>query len=349
MFFFELSKLVWFVLEPLNLLALLLIIATIAGWLGRPRYARRLVTLITLALLSVWLLPLGQALTIPLEQRFKPPNPLPARVDGIILLGGAQRPILTRHYRQPITRDGAETMTAFLALARQYPEARLVFSGGSGDILNQRVSEAETMKLFLEQQGFDSKKVQYESRSRNTFENAVYSKRLVKPAKDEVWLLVATASGMPRAVGVFRHQGWSVIPFPCSYRALPELDFTPSLSAVSAFQRLEEAVHEWVGLAAYYLAGKTDTLFPAPPSTEQVSRTSLAPGGTATVKQRPPVNEHIRYDDHQAKYDLDPARQAVRVQKRRDVVLNEAARIGLAAAGTQSVLEGGERAYPTCE
>ena len=262
--FFTLSKLVWFVLEPLNLMLLLLLLATLLAWAGRYRAARAICTTLALIFIAVMLLPVGNAVLIPLEQRFPPSNALPGKVDGIILLGGAQQPRLSHYYRQPVLNGRAETMTTFLALARHYPRARLVFSGGSGDILHQEVSEAETVRMFLVQQGFDADRVVYESRSRNTFENAVFSKLLVKPKEKETWLLVASASSLPRAVGVFRRQHWNVTPVPCDYRTLPTLEYGFTLSALDAFNEIGEAEHEWLGLAAYYATGKIDTLFPGP-------------------------------------------------------------------------------------
>ena len=262
--FFTLSKLLWFVVEPLNMLVLLLLLATLLAWAGRYRAARALSTTLALIFIAVMLLPVGNAVLIPLEQRFQPSHALPARVDGIILLGGAQQPRLSHYYRQPVLNGRAETMTTFLALARHYPPARLVFTGGSGDILHQEVSEAETVRMFLVQQGFDADRVVYESKSRNTFENAVFAKLLVKPKDKEIWLLVTSASSLPRAVGVFRRQHWRVTPVPCDYRTLPSLEFGFTLSVLDAFNEIGEAEHEWLGLAAYYATGKIDTLFPGP-------------------------------------------------------------------------------------
>ncbi len=259
--FFILSKLVWALIEPTNLLILGFLTGTLLLWLGRTRAARNTLAVTSIVLLTVVLLPVGDALLIPLEQRFPAPE-LPPRLDGIILLGGAQRPLLTRDYHQPAMSGAAETMTTFLALARAHPEARLVFAGGSGDPRHQDVSEADTVRLFLRQQGFDPNRLTYERRSRNTYENAAFAKRLVTPKPGQQWVLVTTAYGMPRAVGVFRAAGWPVIPYPCDYRVGRHLQLLPSLLIGDSLSTLAMALHEWLGLTAYYVTGKTSALFP---------------------------------------------------------------------------------------
>lgn len=260
--FFTLSKILWFVVEPANLLMLMVLAGVALLWYGRAKAAKYTLTTAAALILAVTLLPLGDALLMPLEQRFPIPAELPRKVNGVILLGGAQQPLLTRDYHQPAMNGASETMTTFLALARSHPEARLVFSGGSGDIRNQGVTEADTVKMFLQQQGFDPGRVTYETKSRNTYENVTFTKRLIRPQPGERWLLVASAYGMPRAVGVFRAAGWPVIPYPCNYHVRRKLHLLPSLHFIDSFTALEMAVHEWIGLTAYYVTGKIDSLFP---------------------------------------------------------------------------------------
>lgn len=260
--FFFLSKLVWFLIEPTNLLIFAFLTGTALLWLGRTAAARYTLAAASTALLIVVVLPVGNALMIPLEQRFPIPAELPRKLDGLILLGGAERPLLTREYHQPALSGAAETLTTFLALARAHPEARLVFAGGSGDPRHQDVSEADTVRMFLRQQGFDPNRVTYERHSRNTYENVAFAKRLVKPRPGQRWVLVTSAYGMPRAVGVFRAADWPVIPYPCDYRVSRHLHLLPSLYFGDSLATLAMAMHEWVGLAAYYVTGKSSALFP---------------------------------------------------------------------------------------
>jgi uncharacterized SAM-binding protein YcdF (DUF218 family) len=261
MSFFEFSKIFGFLIDPLNVVFLLIFIATLLLWGGRHLAARRVLTFVLAIFAIVIVFPIGDLLLSPLEQRFPPLDPWPPKVDGIIMLGGAQRSLLTKEYGQPALNRHAERMTTFLALARHYPDAKLLFSGGSGEIRHQDVSEVDTVRLFLKQQGFNPDRVRYESKSRNTYENAVLSKNLAKPKPNEIWLLVTSAAHLPRAVGVFQNIGWSVVPVPCDYEAMKPT-WLPSLDLLDAMQNIHYALHEWSGLAVYYFTGKTGRFFP---------------------------------------------------------------------------------------
>jgi uncharacterized SAM-binding protein YcdF (DUF218 family) len=104
-----------------------------------------------------------------------------------------------------------------------------------------------------------------ESASKNTWENAVYTKALVQPRPGQRWLLVTSASHMPRAIAVYRKAGFPVEPWPVDYRTADKRDLYRLFDAPSeGLKRLEMAVHEWFGLIAYRLMGRSDELFPQP-------------------------------------------------------------------------------------
>ena len=155
-------------------------------------------------------------------------------------------------------------MIEFVHLARLYPEARLVFSGGSGLVQEQDLKEAEVARLLFERLGIDGARVVYEDRSRNTWENAVFSKQLVSPDPDERWLLVTSAIHMPRAVGIFRRIGWPVIPYPVDFALVSEAPPVVSLDLLDGLLLLNAATCEYLGLLAYRLLDRTSALFPAP-------------------------------------------------------------------------------------
>jgi uncharacterized SAM-binding protein YcdF (DUF218 family) len=266
--FFVLSKVLWFLIQPLNLIAWLLIGSALASWRGMAGTARWMRLLAMLGLVAPILLPIDKWLLIPLETRFSAPNPMPQKVDGIILLGGAQRPSLTDYWKEPELNASAETLTTFLALARRYPQAKLVFSGGSGDMLRQDLSEENTVRLFFKQQGLDDSRVQYENKSRNTYENGLFSQRLVQPQKNQTWLMITNARTIPRAMGVFRKLDWNVVPIPADHTVVPNGGWQPQLNLAVAFTQINEGLHEWLGMIAYYFSGKSHELFPAPSNLE---------------------------------------------------------------------------------
>lgn len=262
--FFSISKIAGAIVDPSNALAIAILIAAGCLFFKRYRTAARIMLALVILIGAITLLPIPSLLIWPLEQRFARPDPLPREVDGIILLGGAQNPRMTRAYGTPALGGGATTMTGFLWLARAYPEAKLVFTGGSGSLRPGTPPETETARLFFIQQGLDPARVLFEDKARNTAENAAHAKALAGPKPGETWLLVAQAIHMPRAVGAFRRIGWNVVPYPESYRVEPQIRFEPAPSVGHALAMLGAGLHEWIGLAVYYTSGRSDRLLPAP-------------------------------------------------------------------------------------
>jgi uncharacterized SAM-binding protein YcdF (DUF218 family) len=191
----------------------------------------------------------------PLEQWYPQQVSAPARVDGIVVLGGAQRPWVAADRNTPGLNAEAERMTTFVALARQHPQAKLVFTGGVGWLPRDGDTEAAAARRFFSEFGL-AERVMYEDASTNTWENAVLAKRLVDPRPGETWLLVTSALHMPRAVATFRAVGWAVLPWPVAYRTRRHEAWTLSLELGDRLALLDWAVHEWVGLLAYRLRGR---------------------------------------------------------------------------------------------
>jgi uncharacterized SAM-binding protein YcdF (DUF218 family) len=259
---FVASKLFWWTVNPGNVLLALLCLGLLALVLGRSRLGVRLVALVTALCLAVTVLPVGPWLLRPLENRF-PPTDVPERIDGIIVLGGSINPVLSAARRQPILTDSAERLFAFVALARQHPEARLVFTGGSASVVDTVDREADVARTVLDGLGLEVARVVFERDSRNTYENALFTQREVAPKPGERWVLITSAYHMPRAVGCFRSLGWPVIPYPVDYGTSPAGD-PPSFSLLAGLDGVHWALREWIGLAFYYVAGRTDRLLPGP-------------------------------------------------------------------------------------
>lgn len=257
---FVLSKILWSIVAPGSLLFLLLCAAFL--WQRpRPALTRGLLGLVLLIFAVANFLPVTHWLISPLEQRFPMPRSQ-SRVDGIIVLGGAIGPDKTGNAEQPDLNAAAERLTSFAALARRYPDARLIYSGGSGSVRDPDTREADLARPLLQSLGVDSSRTIYERDSRNTWENALYSKKLANPQPGEIWLLVTSAWHMPRAVGCFRKLGWNVVPYPVDY--LGNHLTWADLNAVEQLGFIGLAEKEWIGLVVYRLMGRSDDLFPAP-------------------------------------------------------------------------------------
>jgi uncharacterized SAM-binding protein YcdF (DUF218 family) len=260
---YVLSKLLWFVLRPGTFALLVSLVGLAAVWRGR-RWGRWPLLAGLGFFVMVIVTPIGGLMLIPLEERFQRPDPAPAQVDGVIILGGAVDQNLTEARGIPALNGAAERMTEAIVLARRYPAARIVFTGGQGSLIHGGLSEADVARALWSAMGLPEERVTYESESRNTHQNAVLTRALVNPRPGETWLLVTSASHMPRSVGVFRHAGWPVIPWPVNYRtgrSFAALYDAPFPERIGQF---EGALREWIGLVAYRLMDRTDAAFPAP-------------------------------------------------------------------------------------
>ena len=260
---YVLSKLLWFVVRPGTFALLLCLVGLALWWRGR-RFGRWPLAAGLGFFVVVLATPLGPLLVMPLEDRFSRPDPAPARIDGVIVLGGAVDQNLTEARGIPALNGAAERMTEAVVLARRFPEARIVFTGGQGSLVHGGLTEADVARALWTAMGLDQARVTYESESRNTHQNAVLTRALVQPKPGETWLLVTSASHMPRAVGVFRAAGWPVVPWPVNYRTGRSLIALYDAPFPDRLGQVEGAVREWIGLAAYWLMGRTDALFPAP-------------------------------------------------------------------------------------
>lgn len=261
---FFISKVLWLFLVPSTLLLLLALLGLALLFGRRRRAGLACVTASLGAIALIGLLPVGDLMLAPLENRFPEVTALPAGVAGIIVLGGAIETDLSAARGMPSLNEAAERMTSLAYLARHYPNAPLAFTGGNGEMIHAPMTEAAVARALFTQLGVDQSRIVYESRSRTTYENAVLLKALVQPRPGQVWLLVTSAWHMPRSVGLFRHAGWTVLPYPVGYKTAPSLMTEIHGGVPDHLAMVDLATHEWVGLAAYWLLGRTSALFPAP-------------------------------------------------------------------------------------
>jgi uncharacterized SAM-binding protein YcdF (DUF218 family) len=189
---------------------------------------------------------------------------LPPAVEGIIVLGGDIDPVLSSRRDAVQVSGSAERSIAFASLARRYPAARMIFTGGSGALFNRGLREADFARRQFEDLGVDMGRITFERNARNTHENALYAKDAMQPKDGETWILVTSASHMARSVGVFRGVRWEVLPYPVDYATTPGVAWRLHFDFNSGLSNASVAMREWVGLVAYRLFGWTNQLFPAP-------------------------------------------------------------------------------------
>jgi uncharacterized SAM-binding protein YcdF (DUF218 family) len=263
--FFVASKIFWLAAEPLTFFLLLGILGVFLGFTRFARAGRALAACAILLLAFGVLTPAGALILRPLEDRFPPPPENMAEPVGIIVLGGAVDTARSRARGHVNLNSDASRMTTAVELARRYPTARLVFTGGSGELFGEGQAEAISARDFWLALGVPDERMTFEDKSRNTWENAVFTRELVHPKPGEIWLLITSAWHMPRSVGIFRHIGFAVIPYPVAYRTFGDsrdLSFIGTMG--ERVVTLDCGIREWVGLLVYWLAGKSDALYPAP-------------------------------------------------------------------------------------
>lgn len=263
--FFVLSKTLGFFALPSNLLMALGLLGLILLCTRFRRLASWLVVTSLVLIAFVGYSPLGNILILPLEQRFPPWNPAQGPPDGIVVLGGAIEPDISIARGAVALDDSAERITTTVELARRYPNARIIFSGGTGSLRFDAPTEAPIAVKELEALGVPHDRITAEEQSRNTVENAVFSRLVAQPKPGERWLLVTSAFHMPRAIAAFRAAGFAVEAYPVDWRTRGPIDATRPFAALThGLAMTDLAVHEWVGLLVYRLTGRTTELFPAP-------------------------------------------------------------------------------------
>jgi len=263
--FFLAAKILGFFALPSNIL---IAFGLIGAALMATRFARagRRFAVTALILLAIaGLSPLGNALILPLEERFPAWDGSRGAPTGIISLGGALDTVVSEPRGEVALNEAAERMTVIAELARRFPDARIVFSGGSGRLIYDGVTEASLAARLFESFGIAKERIVLEDKSRDTDENARFTKELLQPQPGERWLLVTSAHHMPRSVGVFRAAGFPVEAFPVDYRTRGAIDLLRPFSNVGdGLRRTDTAAREWVGLMVYRATGRTAQLFPAP-------------------------------------------------------------------------------------
>jgi len=260
--FFPLAKLGWAFLAPSHLMLWLALLTAIVLIAGRARLGRWLAIVTAVLFVVFGMLPTGDWLAQRLENQYPRPASLPAHVDGIVDLGGGLGTDILVERQAPAAALSEARLVSTFELARLHPEARVVFSGGWG-----RHADAKAAAYIFGQMGLDPARLTLEARSRDTFENLLFTQRLVRPKPGQVWVLATSAIQMPRAMQVARRLGWEMIPWPTDYLTRPRWRIRPLLDYLDVANNLlraDAALHEQLGMIAYRVRGP-DAMKAAPP------------------------------------------------------------------------------------
>jgi uncharacterized SAM-binding protein YcdF (DUF218 family) len=260
MFFF--AKIFWILSQPaavcLGLMALTVLLMVLS-W-------RRLAIaagLLSLALFVLCFYSTAGALIVQgLENRFPHP-PAPTDVACVIVLGGGIPPFVDEARGGYSLDDGGDRYIETVRLAGLYPNARIIMSGGDGSIEGGAMKEADIIRRMFDDFHIDPARIDYDRESRDTYENAVNTKAILEQRNLTHCLLVTSGFHMPRSVAIFRHLGMDIVPWVADYRTkgTESLKLTVVDPMVNA-GLMTMGVREWIGIVAYYAAGRVTTLYP---------------------------------------------------------------------------------------
>jgi uncharacterized SAM-binding protein YcdF (DUF218 family) len=263
--FFALSKTVGYLLLPSNFLIGLGLLGALLLLTRFARAGRRLMATSLVLLAICAFSPLANFLLYPLEQRFPKWDSSRGDPDGIIVLGGPLDADMSAAHGVPVIAGAADRLISAAALAQRYPNARIIYTGGSPNLLHNDAKEADYATGLLQGLGIAKSRLTMERQARNTKENAEFSRDIAKPKRGERWLLVTSAYHMPRSVGLFRKAGFDVEAYPVDWKVGTREDLLRYfIVANNGLELVDIGVREWLGLIAYRLAGSIDALLPGP-------------------------------------------------------------------------------------
>ena len=258
---FFLSKIIWLILNPFNIFIFFTILTIITYFFSLKKISISIFLLNTLFLCIISFFPIGKYLTYQIEKEYHYNNKIPKKIDGILILGGATNPSISKEFNQINVNGSAERLIESVNLIKKYKKVKVIFSGGSGTINRPDLDHSQIAKLFYKQSGLDTNKIIFENKSRNTFENIIFSMKIINPKKDENWILITSASHMKRAYLIGKKYNWDFIPYAVDFQVSKKFRFVPNLHLLSNLNSFQKASHEWIGLISYYLMNRTDKIF----------------------------------------------------------------------------------------
>lgn len=258
------TRSIWLLVQPSNLLFILLLLASFLIWRGRKKLGKGIIAACMVTYAMTMFGVLNNILMVYLEERFSNYTNVVSDTpySGIIVMAGTERLTYSTYHNQVTLNGAAERLIETAKLARQFPHLPIIFCGG-GKRKNM-LSETDVARKFFTEAGIDISRIRFDDHSYNSYTNAIEARKYIKDTEKEKWLLVTSAFHMPRAVGAYRKAGINIQPYPVDYRSDLNALSIHSPNTGRNLYELDFAVHEWVGLLVYYIRGYSDDLFPAP-------------------------------------------------------------------------------------
>jgi len=257
---FALSKIIWLALSPLNLILFSFLFGFLFKLVGIKFLTRLFYSFSILILTVSTLMPTGSYLNYLLEKNYHFTNYYPDKVDGILILGGATNPFLTKEYDMVNLNGSAERLYESINLIKKFPDSKVVFSGGSGSLKFPKLNHSDDVKILFKNMGIDINKIYFEKKSRNTYENILFAKKLINPKAGEKWVIVTSASHLNRSIYIGEKLEWPLIPYAVDFNNSKKFTWSLHFNFVKNLVEFNSATHEWLGLVSYYLMGRSSRI-----------------------------------------------------------------------------------------
>ena len=192
-----------------------------------------------------------------IEQNVTPLNGDARGAQAIVVLGGGIFPSDSIRMRPELTRASSSRCLYALELYRTLGPLPIYVTGAKAGPGRQSPGEAESMHDFLAELGVKPEDLRVDASSSTTYQNAVFTSRMLREAGIDKILLVTDALHMPRSAACFLKEGVLVVPAVCSYRTT-EFHWTLAafLPSIQGLAGMSDAANEWLGYAWYSLTGK---------------------------------------------------------------------------------------------
>jgi len=251
-----LSKIINFFIYPLNILLLFTFVIILFFFLNKKKITKFFSLLFIILFIFFGIYSLPYFLLNKLEDYIKASKISYAQLTGVIILGGgAGKGLVPKERNEASLHEAAERITKALEIYKKNPRVIILFSGFSGSFKPEGWSESDTVRKFFIDQGVREENLIFENQSKNTFENAKYSKKILEDKKGN-WGLITSASHMVRSFMVFKKNGLILEPISVDYKTGTSKVFWLDFSFYRGINLWNILLHEITGIIHYKLTDK---------------------------------------------------------------------------------------------
>jgi len=257
---FSISKNIWLFLGPINFLVILICIALFLRLIKKDFWSNIFFMISVVFFIVIAFLPTGLYLLYKLESPYQSQKNLEVKIDGLLILGGPSSPGLSSFHQQVSFNEAGERLTESVKVIKNFHPKKIIFSGGTSSQLFNK-SHAFVAKKFFSEMGVNTDDIFFEFKSRNTYENILFSMEIVNPTEEENWLIITSSFHMKRALNIAEKLNWKFIPYPVDFRTSNTFNERPSINFLRNINAFDIAMHEIVGIFAYYILGRSNKIF----------------------------------------------------------------------------------------